>query len=232
MTVVTSGESQSSGTARRINLLVILRAAEEVFARHGLGGTSLQMIAEVAGLPKSNISYYFKTKEGLYSVILEKAVAASLSDAAAWITADRAPEAALTGYIAARLSWARVHSDAARILAIELSSGASVSRGLLTRGLTEHTEAVANVFAVWKTRGSLVPVSVPHFLFCAWSMSLGYVAFTPQVEVLLGRQPGTLTDQDFDVAAKTITGFVLSACSRNVSSGLLDRELYTSDHKA
>lgn len=218
MAAARSEEGDSSGAARRIGLLVILRAAEEVFSRHGLGGTSLQMIADVAGLPKSNIGYYFKSKEKLYLEILERVVAQSLNNVEIWITADRTHEEALTGYISAQMSWARVHSDAARILALELATGAPASSDLLNRELKPHIDRVQDVFAVWKNREGLSPVSVPHFLFCIWSMTFGYIAFTPQIEVLLGKRSGMLADQDFNEATRTITGFVLSACSQNSSS--------------
>ena len=45
---------------------LILNAAERVFARYGFSGSRLKQIAQEAGLPKSNILYYFNSKENLY----------------------------------------------------------------------------------------------------------------------------------------------------------------------
>ena len=44
----------------------ILSAAEKVFAEAGFGGATMQLIADMAGLPKANLHYYFATKEDLY----------------------------------------------------------------------------------------------------------------------------------------------------------------------
>ena len=41
----------------------ILTAAERVFAEFGYAGASISRIAAQAGIPKSNVVYYFETKE-------------------------------------------------------------------------------------------------------------------------------------------------------------------------
>lgn len=44
----------------------ILRAATELFARHGMNGTSVDRIAETAGINKQRIYAYFGSKEKLF----------------------------------------------------------------------------------------------------------------------------------------------------------------------
>jgi TetR/AcrR family transcriptional regulator len=51
---------------RQQNEALILQAAEKVFAEAGFGGATMQLIADIAGLPKANLHYYFATKEDLY----------------------------------------------------------------------------------------------------------------------------------------------------------------------
>jgi AcrR family transcriptional regulator len=43
----------------------IVTAALEVFARHGVGGTSLQMLADEVGVTKAAVYHQFKTKEAI-----------------------------------------------------------------------------------------------------------------------------------------------------------------------
>src|SRR5262245_6193944 len=43
--------------------LRIVNAALELFAEHGVGGTSLQMIADTIGVTKAAVYHQFKTKE-------------------------------------------------------------------------------------------------------------------------------------------------------------------------
>ncbi|MEE3214572.1 MAG: TetR family transcriptional regulator, partial [Pseudomonadota bacterium] len=59
------------GAIRQRNEREILDAAERVFSRHGYRGASLKLIAEEAGLPKSNILYYMGSKKALYVRLLE-----------------------------------------------------------------------------------------------------------------------------------------------------------------
>ncbi|MNR68781.1 HTH-type transcriptional regulator RutR [compost metagenome] len=42
-----------------------------MFAEKGYGGTSMGDIAEQAALPRSNLHYYFSTKDELYLAVLQ-----------------------------------------------------------------------------------------------------------------------------------------------------------------
>ena len=52
---------------------LILAAARDEFAEHGLGGARVDRIAERAGLNKRLIYYYFEEKEKLFQAVLEQA---------------------------------------------------------------------------------------------------------------------------------------------------------------
>ncbi len=52
---------------------IILAAAREEFAEHGLGGARMDRIAERANLNKRLIYYYFADKEKLFQAVLEQA---------------------------------------------------------------------------------------------------------------------------------------------------------------
>lgn len=54
---------------------IILDAALEEFARHGLAGARVDRIAERADVNKRLIYYYFKSKDGLFLAVLEDAYA-------------------------------------------------------------------------------------------------------------------------------------------------------------
>ena len=58
----------------------ILRAALELFADHGVSGTSLQMIADAVGVTKAAIYHKFKTKEEIVIAVAEMELA-TLEDA-------------------------------------------------------------------------------------------------------------------------------------------------------
>lgn len=63
---------------------VILRAAIDVIADHGLGGATHRLIAERAGVPLGSTTYYFPTLTDLTAAALESAMAAFDEDLDQW----------------------------------------------------------------------------------------------------------------------------------------------------
>jgi AcrR family transcriptional regulator len=53
----------------------IIRAALELFARHGVGGTSLQMIADEVGVTKAAIYHQYRTKDEIVVAAAESELA-------------------------------------------------------------------------------------------------------------------------------------------------------------
>ncbi|MFD2521059.1 TetR/AcrR family transcriptional regulator [Emticicia soli] len=53
----------------------ILLAAEKVFHRNGFKGTRTNQIAEEAGISRTMLHYYFRTKESLFKEVLEGTIA-------------------------------------------------------------------------------------------------------------------------------------------------------------
>lgn len=62
--------AKTDGDAR----LLILDAAERLFARQGFDATSTAAVAAAAGVPKGLIFYYFPTKEALLSALVSERV--------------------------------------------------------------------------------------------------------------------------------------------------------------
>lgn len=50
----------------------ILKVAREVFMQNSYDGTSMQMIADAAGINKSLLHYYYRSKERLFGKVFEK----------------------------------------------------------------------------------------------------------------------------------------------------------------
>jgi AcrR family transcriptional regulator len=55
---------------------LILEAARKVFIRDGFDGARMQDIANVAGINKALLHYYYKNKESLFNLVFEDAFAA------------------------------------------------------------------------------------------------------------------------------------------------------------
>lgn len=80
----------------------IISAAAALFAVHGVGGTSLQMIADTIGVTKAAVYHQFKTKDEIVIAAGEaelERLEAVLDDAAARPGPEQAREALLAGII-------------------------------------------------------------------------------------------------------------------------------------
>src|SRR3954447_23747128 len=77
-------------------------AAIRLFARHSFAGTSLQMIADEVGVTKSAVHHHFRTREELFTAVVEPLAAqmrAAVEAAEAQRTRRLRAERMLTGFI-------------------------------------------------------------------------------------------------------------------------------------
>jgi AcrR family transcriptional regulator len=80
----------------------VIDAALVLFAQHGVGGTSLQMIADAIGVTKAAVYHQFKTKEEIVLAAAEDELArleATIDAADAMPSRAQAREALLTGIV-------------------------------------------------------------------------------------------------------------------------------------
>ena len=108
-------QKYKTGRIRERNSENILSAAEQEFVLHGFKGTSMQAIADRAGVPKANIHYYFKNKGNLYRALLENILTVwneVLSD----MSPDSDPADVLERFIRTKVELAYSHPNASKIL--------------------------------------------------------------------------------------------------------------------
>jgi TetR/AcrR family transcriptional regulator len=93
----------------------ILRAAEDLFAERGLAGTRLEDVAEVVGIRRASIVYYFRDKPDLYESVLAEVLGgfhqrleAALAATGTLSDGIEAAVSAWVDYVAARPSLARL----------------------------------------------------------------------------------------------------------------------------
>ncbi|MGO3300459.1 MAG: TetR/AcrR family transcriptional regulator, partial [Pseudoalteromonas sp.] len=72
--MITDKKLNKKEVTREKNQLLILNAAEQLFAQLGYEGASMSKIAKEAQFPKANILYYFKSKDGLYEAVIDRIV--------------------------------------------------------------------------------------------------------------------------------------------------------------
>lgn len=191
---------------RRENERVILDAAERVFAEAGYGGATMQLIADLAGLPKANLHYYFPTKVALYRQVVRNIFEIWLRAADTFDDAP-GPVEGIGGYIEAKMQISRQHPFGSKVWASEVMHGAPVIQDYLESTLRDWTAGRMAVIQSWVDQGKMAPVDPRHLLYMLWAMTQHYADFGHQIETLNGGKP--LTDAQWREATETVKTVIL-----------------------
>lgn len=191
---------------RRENERVILQAAEKVFAEAGFGGATMQLIADMAGLPKANLHYYFPTKEALYRQVVRNIFEIWLHAADTFDDAP-GPVEGIGGYIEAKMAISRRHPFGSKVWASEVMHGAPVIQDYLETTLRDWTTGRMAVIQRWVDQGKMAPVDPRHLLYMLWSMTQHYADFGHQIETLNGGKP--MSDAQWRDATETVKSVIL-----------------------
>ena len=199
----------AKGHIRQSNELLILSAAEKVFAGAGFGGATMAAIAEGSGLPKANLHYYFGSKDVLYRAVLARILHDWLRPTDC-ITTEAEPREAIEQYIRAKMALSKERPDGSRVFANELLHGAPVVKGLLASDLRRLVQAKAAVIQLWVDAGRMAPVNGVHLFFTIWAATQTYADFEVQVSAVLGQDK--LTDRDHMDATEHVVALLLRGC--------------------
>ena len=190
----------------------ILQAAEKCFAQFGFKGTAVQKIADEAGLPKTNVLYYFKTKQELYVAVLEETLSLwnSHFDKA---TVEDDPADVLSVYIAEKMEVSRIHPLASKIFAMEIINGAQNLSGYFDEEHARWMEGRVELINAWINAGKLRKLNPEYLLYSIWASTQHYADFSAQITRLRGKK---MNKADFEQATKEIVHLVLGGCGLSV----------------
>jgi TetR/AcrR family transcriptional regulator len=132
--------------------------------------------------------YYFKSKEGIYTAVLERTLAQWLEPLSA-LDGAADPIAELTRYIDAKLDLTFERPEASRLFATEVLAGAPHVTRFLKGPLRSLVANKAKVINDWVKAGKLKPVDAEHLIFAIWSVTQHYADFSVQVEAVLDGAP-------------------------------------------
>jgi TetR/AcrR family transcriptional regulator len=192
---VTGGETGGKGaraeqTTRRTRIQAensekILAAALEVFAREGYRGATVDRIAEAAGMSKPNLLYYFKSKDEIYRVVLDRLLDTWLAPLRA-IDASGDPMREIAGYIKRKLEMARDYPRESRLFAGEIMRGAPILEDTLSGPLKALVDEKCAVIEGWAETGKIAAVDPRHLMFAIWATTQHYADFDTQIQAVLG----------------------------------------------
>jgi len=158
----------------------ILNTAEQLFARHGYDGVSMQQIATAAAISKANIYHHFQSKEKLYLALLKQGLEdmKQLLDSLQEI--EGSARTRLAHFSAEHLNHIRANSSISKLILRELLDGDSSRGEMLAKQLFEEyfstlRAALAQCQESNEIRDDIDPdhmaaalVGMNVFLFQAW----------------------------------------------------------------
>ena len=167
------------------NRKTILDAGLDVFSQFGFRGTTLDQIADRAGLSKPNLLYYFPSKEAVHTALLEGLLHTWLDPLHALNPAGD-PIAEIQAYVARKLALSRDYPRESRLFANEILQGAPRIEPALTGELKSLVDDKAGVISGWIAGGQIAPVDPYHLIFSIWALTQHYADFDVQVRAVLG----------------------------------------------
>lgn len=176
-----------SGKIRKENLKNILEAAESTFVQHGYKGTSMQAIADAAELPKANVLYYFKSKQTLYTAVLEN-ISSRWDETLDHISEADEPAQTLSNYIATKVDLAIRYPNASKIFATEIIHGAPHLKEHLRTTLRQWVKEKTRVMDSWIAQGKMAQVDTEHLIYMIWSTTQHYADFETQILTVSNKQ--------------------------------------------
>lgn len=166
------------------NRSVILAAGLDVFSQYGFRGTTLDQIAEAAGLSKPNLLYYFPSKEAIYTELLTELLKTWLDPLIA-MDDEGDPVEEILGYAKRKLSMSRDFPRESRLFANEILQGAPRISDALHGELKDLVAQKAEVMRGWQAAGKIADVDPHHLIFSIWSLTQHYADFDVQVRAVL-----------------------------------------------
>lgn len=214
------------GRIRDENLQLIVSAAEVEFVQNGYRGTSIQAIADRAGIPKANVHYYFKRKSNLYLTVLSNIIML-WNDHFSQISEDDDPAVALDTFIREKVRLSYLHPRASKLFAMEIISGAPHLKDYLRNDLRGWVRGRAEVIQAWIDQGRMRAVDPVHLIFLIWSSTQHYADFDTQVLTVMNH--GEYEDQTIEQIGDFLSDLILTGCGlKHPAAGRRSRRRTTS----
>ena len=175
---------QKKSTQKRNQLL---NAALDVFSVYGFSGASLDEIAQLANMHKSNIFYYYENKESLYVEVLTTVMQKWLAPLQT-LESELEPTEALTHYLIQKIESSRDQPKASRLFALEIIQGAPHILPILKGPLKKLFKRKTKVIQTWQQQGKLSAEIDPELLILnIWAITQNYADFSTQMEMVTGK---------------------------------------------
>ena len=199
-----------AGSIGEKNQQKVLEAAVKIFSRKGFSGARIDEIAKQAGMSKTNMLYYFKTKQELYQVVIVRVLRQWLGSLGQ-LHSDDQPIEVITQYISKKMHLSRQYPEASRLIAMEIIAGAPMIGDFLKTELTSWVKEKGEVFLLWQKEGLMAPIDPAHVFFMIWALTQTYADFESQISAVT--KPKNYEKEIYPLA----TGYVVEVLVRGLN---------------
>ena len=173
-----------AGSIGEKNQQKVLEAAVKVFSRKGFSGARIDEIAKEAGMSKTNMLYYFKTKKELYQVVIVRVLRRWLGTLGNLQSSDQ-PIDVITKYISKKMQMSQQYPEASRLIAMEIMAGAPVIGEFFQTELHAWVKEKGQVFLKWQNEGLMAPIEPAHVFFMIWALTQTYADYESQIAAVI-----------------------------------------------
>ncbi|EAQ08184.1 MULTISPECIES: TetR family transcriptional regulator C-terminal domain-containing protein [Yoonia] len=166
------------------NQAAIMSAGLDIFSQFGFRGTTLDQIADAAGLSKPNLLYYFPSKEAIHTALLERLLENWLDPLKA-LNSGGDPVQEIIAYAHRKLALSKDYPRESRLFANEILQGAPRIENILHTDLKQLVDEKAAVIKGWADKGKIAPVDPYHLIFSIWALTQHYADFDVQVQAVM-----------------------------------------------
>ena len=167
----------------------ILKAAERVYAEHGLAGARTDAIAAAAGVNKALLYYYFKSKEGLYQAVVGSQVHEFQQHARELLSAKGPAGPILLRYVSYHFDFIGTHPNYPRIFQRMMMEGERT----LEKMIRQHSLPLMKLFTALLERGiksgEFRRLDKGHTMVSIAGLTSHYFNIAPAFRVITGQDP-------------------------------------------
>src|SRR5271157_345241 len=167
----------------------ILKAAEQIYAEHGLAGARTDAIAAAAGVNKALLYYYFKSKEGLYEAVVGSQMREFYQQAREVLSAKGAAGPILLRYVSYHFDFTSTHPNYPRIFQRMMMEGDRTLERMIREHSIPLTKLMVALLARGMKSGEFRRLNKQHAIVSISGLTAHYFNIAPALRMVTGRDP-------------------------------------------
>jgi len=188
----------------------IMNAAREVFLRDGFKGARMQEIADLAGINKAMLHYYFRSKEKIFSAVFENVTRDFFAGMISTMAVDMPLEDRLVLYSERYIDFIKANPFVPAFIIHELNEGTDVVKKIFQNTMPKAVGAL--LVALDNSLKEISPnmISARQLITNFISMAIFPIVAKPMLMINLGMSEDEY-DEFIEERKKVIPRFIMSA---------------------